>query len=400
MENTTTKSRLISIDILRGIVMVIMALDHVRDYVHVSAAIQDPLDANTTTVALYFTRWITHLCAPSFVLLSGISIYLQSLVKTKKELASFLIKRGIWLIVVEILIISFGWSFDPFFHGIALQVIWAIGVSMLLMGILMYAGFTYQLFFITGTLIVLGHNSLDYYESSNNFTHHFLIDLLHSSRFNFYEIFPQHYLIIVYPFLPWLGLMMLGFAAGKLYSKEFDVVKRIKILLFTGIALICLFILLRTTNIYGNPTAWSIDSSLTKTLFSYFNVAKYPPSLQFFCITVGIAFVLLALIEKYPLKFLQVFSVYGKTAFFYYIIHIYLIHLIATILFFARGYSLEQAITYAQQSMFLFVVPGVGFSLLCTYITWLIVVIVLYPVCKQYAAYKYAHKKNWWLSYL
>src|SRR5688572_29695810 len=188
------KKRIESIDILRGIVMVIMALDHVRDYFHITANTDNPLNSDTTIPELYFTRWITHFCAPVFVFLSGTSAYLQSLRKTKKELSSFLIKRGLWLILIELVVISFGWSFNPNYNFVFLQVIWAIGICMVLLGLLIWLPF--RLILALGLLLLVGHNLLDIPESRPGFKGGFLWDLLHSARFAFYPYAPKHGVLI------------------------------------------------------------------------------------------------------------------------------------------------------------------------------------------------------------
>ncbi|MEO7264352.1 MAG: heparan-alpha-glucosaminide N-acetyltransferase domain-containing protein, partial [Ferruginibacter sp.] len=208
--------RIESIDILRGIVMVIMALDHVRDYFHITANSDDPLNLATTSPALFFTRWVTHFCAPAFVFLSGTSIYLQSLRKTKAELSGFLIKRGLWLIFVEVAIISLAWTFNPLYEILALQVIWAIGISMFILGLIIRL--PYKVILILGLIIVFGHNLLDIPESAPGFTPGFWWDLLHHGQFVRYNYAPGHDIIIAYPFLPWTGLMMLGYCGGVFFT--------------------------------------------------------------------------------------------------------------------------------------------------------------------------------------
>src|SRR5688572_27052453 len=236
------KKRIESIDILRGIVMVIMALDHVRDYFHITANTDNPLNLDTTTPELYFTRWITHFCAPVFVFLSGTSAYLQNLRKTKKELSAFLIKRGLWLIIVEIIIISFAWSFNPNYNFVFLQVIWTIGISMVLLGLLIWLPF--KIILAIGFLIVFGHNVFDIRESAQGFRGGFIWDLLHSARFSFYPYAPKHGVLVAYPFLPWVGIMLLGYCAGTWYSPVVSALRRRKLLIGAGLALILFFVAL------------------------------------------------------------------------------------------------------------------------------------------------------------
>ncbi len=378
--------------------MVIMALDHVRDYFHITANTDDPLNLATTSPALYFTRWITHFCAPVFVFLSGTSIYLQSLRKTKAELSAFLIKRGLWLMFVEVIIIALAWTFNPLYEFIPLQVIWAIGISMFILGLLIHL--PYKAILILGLLIVFGHNILDIPESKPGFQAGFWWDLLHHGQFVFYEFAPGHTVIIAYPFLAWTGLMMLGYCTGIFFSAKFDARQRGKILLRLGIALIVFFVAVRFINIYGDPDLWSAQKNGLYTFLSFMKVHKYPPSLLYMCITIGPALVALAFLESLKNRFTNIMVTYGRTAFFYYVLHIYLIHLLATIVFFARGYNLQDAINAKQNFFFLFVVPGEGFGLPIVYMVWLFVVVALYPLCKWYDKYKTSHKEKWWLSYL
>ncbi len=395
---TAKSKRIESIDILRGIAMVIMALDHTRDYFHIGANLDDPLNLATTTPFLFFTRWITHFCAPIFVFLSGTSIYLQSLRKTKKELSAFLIKRGLWLIFVEIAIISLAWTFNPFYNVIPLQVIWAIGICMVILGLLIHLPF--KLILALGLLIVLGHNLLDYPEAAEGFKAGFWWDILHTGYFTPYEFAKNHFALIVYPFLPWLGLMMLGYCTGKLFSTDYTEVQRRKVLLGIGFSLIAVFVLLRAINIYGDPHAWSSQKNGLFTFLSFMNVYKYPPSLLFMCMIIGPGFLLLAWLEKIKNVFTEFMRIFGRVAFFYYIIHLYLIHLISAILFFVRGHSMQEAINSMPNLPFMFLLPGEGYNLWITYCVWLLVVITLYPLCKWYDKYKTNHKEKWWLSYL
>jgi uncharacterized membrane protein len=399
-QNLAAKKRIDSIDIVRGIAMVIMALDHVRDYFHIGANVDDPLNLSTTTPALYFTRWITHFCAPIFVFLSGTSIYLQSLRKTKKELGIFLLKRGLWLIIAECIIVGFGWTFNPFFNVIAFQVIWAIGISMFLLGIMMLVRLPYKVILVLGILVVAGHNLLDIPESRPGFKASFWWDLFHHGFFVPYQYAPKYYLLMVYPFVAWTGLMMLGYCTGLLFTPRFSPEQRKKILLYTGSGLIFFFVLLRYSNVYGDPFDWSRQQDSLHSFLSFLKVHKYPPSLLYLCITIGPALILLALIEKVKNRFTGWMQIYGRTAFFYYILHIYLIHIIATVCYFARGGTMSEAISSAQQLPFLFIIPGQGYNLWIVYGVWIAVVIVLYPLCKRYDRYKTLHKEKWWLSYL
>ncbi len=395
---TSTQKRIDSIDILRGIVMVIMALDHVRDYFHYAANTDDPLNLATTTPFLFFTRWITHFCAPVFVFLSGTSIYLQSLRKSKKELSSFLIKRGLWLIFVEWAIISLGWTFNLAYQFIPFQVIWAIGISMVLLGILVRLPFAAIL--TIGLLIVFGHNLLDQVEAAPGFTKNFWTDLVHSARFDSYTFAPDHYAIIAYPFLPWTGLMMLGYCTGVFFTNHYTSAQRKKNLNLIGIGLIILFVLLRFTNFYGDPVHWTTQKSQLLSFFSFISVNKYPPSLLYMCITIGPALLLLGLLEKSNNRFTGMMRTYGRVAFFYYILHLYLIHIVSAICYFMAGHTVEEGVSLGAGRPFYFQASNDGYNLTIVYIVWISVILALYPLCKWYDQYKSNNKDKWWLSYL
>ena len=392
---TSKTARIESIDILRGLVMVIMALDHVRDYFH---SVADPLDLTNTTPFLFFTRWITHFCAPVFVFLSGTSTYLQSLRKTKKVLQSFLIKRGLWLIFIEIVVISFAWTFNPHYNFIIFQVIWAIGISMVLLGLLVRLPFNVIL--ITGLIIVAAHNLLDIPESARGFQAGFGWNLLHHGYLTAYPISPSHILLIIYPFVPWAGLMMLGYCSGIFFSEKFAVGQRRKILNSIGISLIVLFIAVRFINGYGNPQPWHAQKNGLFTLLSFIDVQKYPPSLLYMCLTIGPAFLLLSLFEKIKNGFTAAIKIYGRVPFFYYIVHLYVIHAVSAAFVFIKGHSFAEAITTNPDLPFYFLAAKDGYSLSVVYIVWISVVIALFPLCKWYDYYKTLHKEKWWLSYL
>jgi uncharacterized membrane protein len=399
------RARIQSIDILRGLVMVIMALDHVRDFFYKadvsgggSSLAMDPTNLATTNPLLFFTRWITHFCAPTFIFLAGVSVYLMSQKKTKAELSAFLVKRGIWLILVEVVIITFGWTYNPFYNLIILQVIWAIGISMVVLGILVLLPF--WLIFTIGFVIMFGHNLLNYPEISRHLTGGFLPDILYFSNFSIYPADPHasHHLLIVYAFLPWLGVMMLGYCFGKLYAKTVDPAWRRKMLFRMGAWLILLFILIRLLKGYGDPLPWSQQPrGDVYTFLSFLNVNKYPPSLAFLCITIGTAMILLAWLERIQNSLTRFFLVYGRVPMFYYILHFYIIHTIAIVVFFAQGFSVNEIATTGNP--FLFKPPGFGFGLVGVYAVWLVVFLSLYPLCKKYNRYKSTHTQ-WWLSYL
>jgi len=387
--------RLKSIDLLRGTVMIIMALDHTRDYFHFDAFLHDPLIPATTSIPLYFTRWITHFCAPVFVFLAGTSCYLQGLRKNKKELSRILITRGLWLVFVETFIMSFAFTFDIHYGFILLQVIWAIGISLIILGALVWLPF--NLILATGLVIVAGHNLLDYAEANHQSPFGFIWDLAHKGNFGGYAI-GGHRLAILYPFLPWTGLLLLGYCFGKLFQPDVKIDYRKKILTRTGLGLILLFICLRLLNIYGDPSPWATQQNGLETFFSFMKVSKYPPSLLFMCITIGPALLFLSRTESANSRLARVITVYGRVPFIYYVLHFYLLHFISTIFFFMRGHSFMDGLQGVPNFPFRFLIAGEGIHLWQVYIVWICVVIALYPVCKWFSNYKLKHKK-WWLSY-
>ena len=394
-ELTANRGRVGSIDLLRGIVMVIMALDHVRDYFHAEAFTDDPLNLQTTTPALYFTRWITHFCAPIFVFLAGTSAYLLGQKKTKRDLSKFLMTRGLWLMLIEITIVSLGWTFNPLFNLLILQVIWAIGISMLLLGILVWL--PYQLLFAIGIIIVFGHNLLDYPEAARKGDVGLLWDLVHHGRFSFYTLSQNRFFMVVYAFLPWTGLMIMGYALGKLYTPDVDPAYRKKFLLITGTLLLLLFVVVRWMNGYGDPGKWSTQKNSFYTFLSFINVNKYPPSLMFMSVTIGIALLVLPFLEKVKGAIARAFTIYGRVPFFYYVLHLYVIHTLCVIAFFIAGYGTDDIVS--RHTPFLFRPPTFGYGLWAVYLIWIGVVALLYPLCKWYNNYKATHRK-WWLSYL
>ncbi len=389
------RERVYSIDVLRGLVMILMALDHVRDFVHQPAFSSDPLDPQTSYPALYFTRWVTHFCAPLFVLLSGMSVQLMNARKSKAELSRFLFTRGLWLILIEVTVVSFGLTFNPFMNVLVLQVIWAIGVSFLFLALLVFL--PWQAVLALGLIITLGHNMLDYPEAQPGFKASPLWEFAHSAQYAFFPVFPGHGLLVLYPFLPWTGIMLLGYGIGRIFLPDVTVAKRKRGLITAGLAMIGIFFLLRAVNVYGDPRPWQPFATLQQTVFSFMNVAKYPPSLLYTCITIGPGLLALAAFEHARGRFAQVCRVYGSVPFFYYIIHFYAIHLLCMILFFIHGYGVNDIVN--PNVPFLFRPNDFGYSLGVVYLIWIALVAVLYRPCKWYSEYKRTHRQ-WWLSYL
>ena len=390
-----TKQRIESIDILRGLVMLIMAIDHIRDFFHGSP---EPTDLAVTTPILFFTRWITHFCAPTFVFLSGISAYLAGTRRTENQLGVFLIKRGLWLLLVEVALITLAITLNPLYNVLILQVIWAIGGSMILLGLLVLLKVPVKVVGAIGIIIFLGHNIIDIEKvSAINDTFWGKLLLSGGGFGTFYPTGPNRGMLLAYALLPWSGVMFIGYAFGQLYKKTFDAVRRRKILLYSGLGMLLLFLVFRYFNIYGDPNPWSVQKTTSLSIISFFNVTKYPCSLLYLCMTVGTALVVLSITENIKNKITDIVIVYGNVPFFYYLCHWYLVRLLTVIVFFASGYNSSQIISPRQP--ILFQPEGFGTSLLGVYGIWIIVIVILYFPCRWYSKYKKTHDQ-WWLSYL
>ena len=321
----TTKVRINSIDLLRGLVMLIMAIDHVRDNFLKGAP--DPTDLNTTTTILFFTRWITHWCAPVFVFLSGVSAYLAGTRRTEGQLGTFLLKRGLWLILLDLTVITFAFFLDPGFHYLLLQVLWAIGGSLIILGILVRAKVSPGNIGTIGAVIFFGHNLLDYMELGEISKTYWWRMLWHAgpNPSSITAIGGGHSLVTLYALLPWTGVMLLGYSVGTFYASGFDATRRKKYLLYSGLGALALFLVLRLFNLYGDPNPWGFQRTTTLSILSFLNVTKYPASLLYLCMTLGPALLLLAFTEGVSGRPARVIMTYGKVPFFYYVLHWYLI---------------------------------------------------------------------------
>lgn len=384
-------TRIESIDLLKGLVMILMALDHVRDYFHYSAFFFDPADPVHTTLPLFFTRWITHFCAPAFSFLAGLSACMAGRRRTRVELSDFLLKRGLWLIFVELTIVGFAWSFDMYFSSFGLRVIWSLGISMIVLAALIYLPRVCILIF--SLLLICCHNLFDTVHFSNNF----FWDLVHEQ--SVYQMTKNTQLVIGYPLVPWIAVMSLGYYFGGFYDKTFDSARRQKLFNWIGGIAIAVFIVLRLTNFYGDSTPFKDYGTFSQNLMSFLNPNKYPPSFLYLLMTLGGAFLFLANSEKFKGKVVDVFSTFGRAPFFYYILHLYLIHILAMIFAELSGFGWQKMIlsTWIGLETNL---KGYGFDLWVVYVVWIAVVIMLYPLCKKFDKYKRAHKEIWWLSYL
>lgn len=374
--------------------MIIMALDHVRDMMHVNSITQSPTDLSTTSPALFFTRWITYLCAPIFVFLAGTSAYIS--VKNKRNILQskrFLLSRGLWLILLEFSLVNFGLYFDPHFHTLIFEVIATIGFGFIILSLLLKV--RPKNIALVGLAIIFLHDLLSMIPFNNGSTIKTIYSLLFS--LTAFPIGSQTTFVMAYPPIPWLGIMLVGFATGKLF--ELPDVNRNKIFLRIGCVALLLFIILRFINIYGDPAHWSFQKSAVFTFLSFMNVTKYPPSLLFCLVTLGIMFLIFVFTEKVQNKWMNIAAVYGKVPFFYFIVHFYLIHILLIALLFFQGFHWHD-LDFASGT---FGRPkGVqsGIPLWSVYLIWIAVVIALYRPCRWYGKYKTANKnKYWWLRY-
>lgn len=393
---TPDKSRRIeSIDILRGVAMVIMALDHVRDYFHYGSFFVNPTDLETTTPFLFFTRFITHNCAPAFIFLAGTSAFLYGSKKSKPELSRFLLSRGIWLVFLEIVVNNLIWTFDITYSHQIFQVIWAIGLSMIALSFMIYL--PKKALLVIGIILIAGHNLLDGIIMDGNGPGSILWYVLHQRTRVLFG--PDHLVTIAYPVIPWIGLMILGYCFGTFYKRGFDTRLRKKWLLGLGFGAIGLFYILRGINGYGDLHPWSGQKDIVYTILSFFNVTKYPPSLDYILITIGPALLFLYAIEPVKNKFTDFFLVFGRVPLFYYFLHVLVIHAFAIFGIMLFGGNWQDMILSLDN----FSKAGLidyGYSLFVVYIIWIAIVLLLYPFSKKYMLYKAKNRDKWWLSYL
>lgn len=388
--------RIRSIDTVRGLIIIIMALDHVRDFFHIAGATGDPTNLATTTPALFLTRWITHYCAPSFMMLSGLSAYLSGRNKPAAEKAMFLIKRGFWLILVEMVFMTFAFTFDITYKTLFFAVFWALGGAMVVLGVAVRFA-SPRTVLLLGLALVFGHNLLDYVKLQENTPADVLLRIFFTGSGTFLPRPDGGAIIFLYVIFPWAGIMMSGYGLGMLYDQQHDPARRRKLLIGLGLGMTALFILLRLVNGYGDPALWSVQNTSIKTFLSFLNVTKYPPSLLFTLMTQGPVLILLALTEQTSNAFSRICTVYGRVPFFFFVAHFYLIHLMTLVVVFLSGYTWAQA---TDDSLFFKFRPNdFGYSLGQTYVIWILIVIAMYWPCKWYGEYK-ARRRTWWLSYL
>ena len=386
-------NRINSIDFARGLVMIIMALDHTRDFLHVNSLTQDPTNLATTSPALFFTRWITHFCAPSFVFLSGVSAYLSFKNRGDiRENRRFLLRRGLWLVILECTVVNFFLWCDVHFRTLIFEVIATIGCGFIILSFLYRV--SPKILGIAGLVIIFGHDLLSPALLPANPLLRFFASLL--AGMVAFQVTPHLLLVIAYPVLPWLGIMLAGFGCGRLF--ELPAGSRRKLFLRIGGAALGLFVLLRYLNVYGNPVPWSVQKNAVFTFLSFINYSKYPPSLCFTLVTLGGLLLLLAFAEGWKNTFVKIVSTYGKTPLFYFLLHLGVIHGLLFIMVFVQGFRPADLVFGPLRIGR--PVAGSGITLPFVYGVWLGVVALMYPLCRWYGRYKTSHPEKRWLRYL
>jgi uncharacterized membrane protein len=380
--------RIAAIDVLRGLVIVLMALDHIRDYMHISGYGMNPLDPTQTTPLLYATRWVTNLCAPTFVFLSGVSARLQIKRGMGQRAVSWrLLTRGVWLIVLELTVISFAWAWSlPYM--IFLQVIWAIGVSMVLLAGLIFLPRAVVL--IVGAAIIIGHNALAGVDPKMFGAFAFIWQL------SFQFVIQPPWLFESYAIIPWFGIMALGYGLGSTFVAP----DRDRQLMLIGAAMIALFLVLRSFNLYGNPIPWTPRADWGGSIMSFLDVAKYPPSLHFVLATLGPVLLAFPLLARLPGPIAGFFRTFGAVPLMAYVAHVYVVHAVA----YAGRLIAGQSTAGMHNTLHNFVfdpkaMGGDGLPLWSVYVGWVIVLAAIYPLCRWWAQVKRT-RRDWWLSYM
>jgi uncharacterized membrane protein len=384
----TVAGRVVSVDILRGVVMVIMALDHVRDFF--TSVPFDPTDLTQTSVPLFLTRWITHFCAPTFVFLAGVGAGLSLAGgRSLSSLSRFLWTRGLWLVVAELTIVRFAWAFNfEYTTQLWVQVIWVLGWSMIVLAALVHLPRWAVATF--GIVMIAGHNLLD------GIPLHFQGGTLigAGARDWIWSILHVQRMPIAYPLIPWLGVMAAGYAFAPILLKPRA--ERLRTLLLLGASLTLLFVLLRGLNVYGDPSPWAVQPRPGMTLMSFLNTTKYPPSLLYLLMTLGPAIMLLVPFERLRGPVAAYFDTIGRVPFFYYVLHIVLIHSLALIGGAITGFSVKGLLN----PPFFGYGEGWGTGLVNVYLIWVFVVLALYVPCRWFAGVKMRRRDLWWLGYL
>ena len=391
--------RLSAIDALRGFVMVVMALDHVRDFIHRGAMTASPTDLSTTTTALFLTRWVTHICAPVFLFTAGLGAYLWASQGRRRrlQLSWFLLTRGVWFVLLELTVMRLAYNFT--FAGeypVFLIVLWVLGLCLIGLSALVWLPVPLLAAISIATIVL--HHLLDPIQASQFGAFRWAWLLLHQvGVFSVAGVTA----IVAYPFVPWIAVMALGYCFGPIMEQ--DAARRTRALTASGLAALAGFVLLRAINAYGDPQPWATQPSALFTALSFLNTTKYPPSLMFLSMTLGPAFLLLAWFDRRQIHATHPLAVFGRVPLFYFVLHFYLAHAAAVLLAFVTyGAAAWSFVFHPLPSMggprALFP-ADFGYPLWAAYVVWAVVVLVSYPACQWFATFKARHR-TWWIGYL
>lgn len=385
-------SRILSIDALRGLVMIIMALDHTRDYFHSAAMVFQPEDLTRTTAALFLTRWITHLCAPVFMFTAGLGAFFWlNRGRTKRELTRFLWTRGLWLVVLDLTIVRFAMTFSMVEGIVILSVLWALGWAMIVLGLLVYLPVR-----VLAALSIAGialHNLADPIQASQLGSAAWIWNVVHQLG-----VFPVAgvLVLVAYPLVPWIFVMAAGYCFGHIFQLE----SRRQWMFRIGLSLTIAFVVIRGINVYGDPVPWSAKVP-GMTVLSFLRCNKYPPSLDYLLMTLGPAILLLGWLDRFALKPANPLMVFGRVPLFYFILHLFAIHILTIPLALLRyghaGFLLHPLPSMGGDAKLF--PPNYGYDLWVVYMLWFTVVAMMYPVCLWFARLK-ERRRDWWLSYL
>jgi len=361
--------------------MVVMALDHTRDFF--AAGGLNPRDV--TEPALFLTRWVTHFCAPTFIFLAGISAFLYGTERKTNEVSRYLFTRGCWLVLIEFSVVRFGWTFSFKIGYLVIQVIFVIGASMIVLAALVHL--PRWAIATVGLALIAGHNLFDGIKAEQLGAVAPVWHLLHQP--GALDLTRGFKLFVLYPLIPWIGVMAAGYALGPVFRLEREI--RVRQMFVIGALVTAGFVFLRAINLYGDPAPWAVQNGLVATVLSFINCEKYPPSLLFLAMTLGPALMLVALLDGAQGIVAGWITIFGRVPLFYYIAHIYLLHASAILFAWLTIGSAVFAATYKAD--------GNGFGLAGIYTVWLVAVILLYPLCYWFAAIK-RWRTEWWWSYL
>jgi uncharacterized membrane protein len=367
--------------------MVLMALDHSRDFV--GGFGQNPTDLATTTPLLFFTRWVTHFCAPVFVFLAGTSAYLAGQRRTRPELFRFLLTRGLWLVVLELTVVRFGWMLNVNYKFVVFQVIWAIGWSMVVLAFLQFLPI--GVVAAVALLVICGHNLLDVYRARDFGDAAWMWNVFHEQ--GLVQPSPERRVFVAYPLMPWFAVMAAGYAAGALWRRP----DRKRLFMRLGVAVIGAFVVLRGLDAYGDPSRWQVQGrGVLYTFLSFLNCSKYPPSLLYLLMTLGPALCVVSWLDR-PWEtstgaVSRLFSTYGRVPLFYYVMHLFVIHAVVLAVCAPQLFDAAFRARLLDKGA-----PGYGLGV--TYLVWVMSVALLYPLCRWFCRVK-ARNRGFWVSYV